>query len=121
MINNHFYLFFRITFLKLWFKIAGKGPYVALFGGEVEESTKGHEGAGGFSNELTLINEESLEITTAAPINDESGMPLQRGWSSGCSMSNEAKNQLVVFGGLTGNDEAPKRLNDLWICTISAK
>ena len=87
----------------------------------MEESTKGHEGAGGFSNELTLIHEESLEIVSAAPTNDKNGRPLQRGWSSGCSLSNGEKNKLAVFGGLSGNDETPTRLNDLWICTISAK
>jgi len=110
----------RSVCISAGIQIAGKGNYVSLFGGEVEESTKGHEGAGGFSNELTLINEESLEITTAAPTDDKNGLPLQRGWSSGCSLSNGDKNRLVVFGGLSGNDEAPKRLSDLWICTISA-
>jgi len=99
-------------------QIAGKGNYIAIFGGEISESSKGHEGAGGFSNKLILINEETLEVTIADPKNDESGMPLQRGWSSGCSLPNN-KNQLAVFGGLSGNDDDPKRLGDLWICTIS--
>merc|ERR1712198_58485 len=98
--------------------IAGKGNYIAVFGGEISESSKGHEGAGGFSNKLILINEETLEVTIADPKNDESGMPTQRGWSSGCSLPNN-KSQLAVFGGLSGNDDNPKRLGDLWICTIS--
>ena len=105
-------------FSKFILQIGGKGNYIAIFGGEISESSKGHEGAGGFSNKLILINEETLEVTIADPKNDERGMPLQRGWSSGCSLPNH-KNQLVVFGGLSGNDDNPKRLGDLWICTIS--
>ena len=48
-------------------------------------------------------------------------LQLKRGWSAGCSLSDGYKNQLAVFGGLTGNDDDPKWLNDLWICTISDK
>ena len=69
-----------------------------------------------------MINEESLEITTAASQeNEEINLQLKRGWSAGCSLSDGYKNQLAVFGGLTGNDDDPKWLNDLWICTISDK
>ena len=67
---------------------------------------------------MILINEETLEVTTAEPKNDENEMPLQRGWSSGCTFSEENKNILLVFGGLTGNDDNPKRLNDLWTCFL---
>ena len=28
---------------------------------------------------------------------------------------------IVVFGGLTGTDDSPKRLNDLWIGAVSVK
>ena len=60
-------------------------------------------------------------MTTANPLDDDKGLQLKRGWSSGTSLSNDRNNQLVVFGGLTGTDANPKRLNDLWIGTISAK
>ena len=99
------------------FQIPEKGKYIAIFGGEISESSKGHEGAGGFSNELILVNEETLEVTTVDPINDENEMPLQRGWSSGSSLPNN-KNRLAVFGGLSGNDDNPTRLGDLWICQL---
>ena len=42
--------------------------------------------------------------------------PISRGWSSGSSISNE---QFLIFGGLTGDDKDPMRLNDLWTCTIN--
>ena len=115
---NESYFSMNLIFSKFSLQIAGKGNYIAIFGGEISESSKGHEGAGGFSNKLILINEETLEVTIADPKDDERGMPLQRGWSSGCSLPNH-KNQLVVFGGLSGNDDNPERLGDLWICTIS--
>ena len=59
-------------------------------------------------------------MTTTNPLNDDIGS-LKRGWSSGTSLSTDRKDQLIVFGGLTGTDDNPKRLNDLWIGTISVK
>ena len=44
--------------------------------------------------------------------------PISRGWSSGSSKGKE-NNQLIIFGGLTGDDKSPVRLNDLWICTLN--
>ena len=53
------------------------------------------------------------------PANEE--WPLQRGWSAGCCMSSSEKSRLAVFGGLSGDDDNPKRLNDLWVLTILPK
>ena len=44
--------------------------------------------------------------------------PISRGWSSGCSKGTE-NSQLIIFGGLTGDDKSPVRLNDMWICTLN--
>ena len=45
--------------------------------------------------------------------------PSERGWSAGSSfLRHNSNNQFALFGGLTGDDQNPKRLNDLWICTI---
>ena len=108
-------------YLQFVFKVDGHGSFITVFGGEIDPRYKGNEYRGGFSNELVLINEETLEMTKIDPFKDVMGLQLKRGWSSGTSLSNDRKNQLVVFGGLTGTDANPKRLNDLWIGTISAK
>ena len=106
-------------YLMFVFKVDGHGSFIAVFGGEIDPCYKGNESGGGFSNELILINDATLEMTTTNPLNDEIGLQLKRGWSSGTSLSNDRKNQLIVFGGLTGTNDNPKRLNDLWIGTIS--
>ena len=105
---------------SIFAQIFGIGNYVAIFGGEVDPSDKGHEGAGGFANDIILINEESLQISQlSSKMYPNVTFPIQRGWSAGSSLlSNDLKNQFVIFGGLTGDDQNPKRLNDLWICTV---
>ena len=94
---------------------------MAIFGGEIDPCYKGNEYGGGFSNELVLINEETLQLTTVVPECNKIGAQLKRGWSAGTALSKDRKNQIVVFGGLTGTDANPKRLNDLWIGTINVK
>jgi hypothetical protein len=42
--------------------------------------------------------------------------PKPRGWTAGTRLG---KNRFAVFGGLTGDDEKPERLDDLWICDFS--
>jgi len=94
----------------------GKDKFIVIFGGEIDPSNRGHEGAGGFSNELFLINEDTLEIKIMSRKDfPDMDWPISRGWSSGSSISNE---QFLIFGGLTGDDKDPMRLNDLWTCTI---
>ena len=100
-----------------WFLCTyGKDNFIVIFGGEIDPSNRGHEGAGGFSNELFLINEDTLEIKILSRKDfPDMDWPISRGWSSGSSISNE---QFLIFGGLTGDDKDPMRLNDLWTCTI---
>ena len=85
-----------------------------IFGGEVDPSAKGHEGAGGFENDVVVLDEKSgtyLGTTPSQPTN----WPETRGWSDLASVDgNNGIDHFYIFGGLTGNDDSPKRLNDLW-------
>jgi len=98
----------------------GKDHYIVIIGGEVDPSTRGHEGAGGFCNDLILVHEDSLEIQTIKEKDQQNKneWPLPRGWSAGCPTTGNGS-EIIVFGGLTGDDQNPKRLNDLWICEIN--
>ena len=77
-------------------------------------SEKGHEGAGGFANDVILINEKGHAIPIDAPEGME--IPDSRGWTSMCVVSD---NSAILFGGLSGSDEAPTRLNDVWRLTLT--
>jgi N-acetylneuraminic acid mutarotase len=80
-----------------------------LFGGEVDPSERGHEGAGGFENDVVLLDGTTGEyLQTVRPSSGAS--PEARGWSDGDVFGNS----LYIFGGLAGDDASPKRLNDLW-------
>jgi len=79
--------------------------HIYLFGGEVDPSSLGHEGAGGFANDVVQISPDG--VTTHAPTD---ASPTTRGWADGDGNDKA----LYVFGGLTGDDSNPVRLNDLW-------
>ena len=103
----------------MFLQIKGKGNYLLVFGGEVDPSSKGHEGAGGFANDVILIDEDSLKVEVMSHArSDDMEIPLERGWSTGDLLYNNGSNRLVIFGGLSGNDDSPMRLNDLWICEV---
>ncbi|OEU06467.1 galactose oxidase [Fragilariopsis cylindrus CCMP1102] len=95
-----------------------------IFGGEVDPSEKGHEGAGGFENDLVLLEEKTGTYISTDP-SDES-FPETRGWSDGASIDDEydgssggGGGKLYIYGGLSGNDTKPRRLDDLWCLNIS--
>mmetsp|Transcript_22258 Transcript_22258/g.26430 ORF Transcript_22258/g.26430 Transcript_22258/m.26430 type:complete len:377 (+) Transcript_22258:130-1260(+) len=90
-----------------------------IFGGEVDPSQKGHEGAGGFENDIVLLDESTAQYLTSIPAS--SGQwPETRGWSAGASMDDgNGIGKLFIFGGLSGDDANPKRLNDLWCLDIT--
>jgi hypothetical protein len=91
-----------------------------IFGGEVDPSEKGHEGAGGFENDLVLLEEETGKYISTDP-SDES-FPETRGWSDGASKDEHdgsGGGKLYIYGGLSGNDTKPRRLDDLWCLNIS--
>lgn len=81
---------------------------LAFFGGEVNPSEKGHEGAGGFCRDVVVLDGQS-----GVPIS--SGVapgPEARGWSDAAAWGG---NKLVVYGGLAGSDSEPERLADTWV------
>jgi Galactose oxidase, central domain len=107
--------------------VSGSFPSVGVsicFGGEVDPSDRGHEGAGGFENDIVLFNETNGHLIQTVK-NDASSnnkeWPEQRGWSESASVDHgNGKGELFVFGGLTGDDESPKRLDDLWKLDIQS-
>lgn len=94
-----------------------------VFGGEVDPSEKGHDGAGGFADDLLLLtrnddddaNADAVSVESVVRPSDEREWPECRGWSHG----DVRANRLWFFGGLTGDDENPKRLDDLWMCVVN--
>ena len=78
-------------------------------------SDRGHEGAGGFENDIVVLDE-----TTGAFVQQikASGgdWPRQRGWSDAAVHTS----QMFVFGGLSGDDTTPQRLDDLWRLDVEA-
>lgn len=90
-----------------------------IFGGEVDPSAKGHEGAGGFANDIVLLEESTGKLIETIPPGDGTSVPETRGWSDGAVALGDSGGDLFVFGGLSGDDEAPKRLDDLWKLQVS--
>jgi len=86
-----------------------------IFGGEVDPSEKGHEGAGGFENDIVLLEESTAKYLGSTPADSSESWPETRGWSDGDGIDDgNGKGQLYFFGGLSGDDANPKRLSDLW-------
>lgn len=102
--------------------INGSFPSVGLsviFGGEVDPSAKGHEGAGSFDNSLVLLDEKTGKYIDTIP-SDGGEWPENRGWSAGTDVDHgHGTGKLFFFGGLSGDDANPKRLDDLWELEIS--
>lgn len=102
--------------------VSGSFPalgYTVIFGGEVDPSDRGHEGAGGFERDLVVLDETNASFVTSFQPDDASAWPPARGWSDAATLEGETgSGQLFVFGGLAGDDENPKRLDDLWTLEI---
>jgi hypothetical protein len=100
--------------------VSGSMPSTGLsviFGGEVDPSANGHEGAGDFENDIVLLDESSGKYlgSTACDKTSSDPWPETRGWSDGASRDDgNGMGQLFLFGGLAGNDASPLRLDDLW-------
>ena len=98
----------------------------------MDPSDRGHEGAGGFENDIVILDEGtgSYVTTIAAPASSASDSdefwPKQRGWSDAAGViksgdGSEARTRtglLYVFGGLSGDDVSPERLDDLIVLII---
>jgi len=93
--------------------IAGSvGEKIVLVGGELEPSARGHAGAGNFSDRCTVWRKTESGLSEANVCQG----PAARGWSSGSVWkSPDGGEKMVVVGGLTGDDDNPKRLIDVWI------
>jgi hypothetical protein len=92
-----------------------------IFGGEVDPSAKGHEGAGGFENDIVLLDEKTAKyLSTTAALAEGEVWPETRGWSDGASVDDVAgiAGKLYIYGGLSGDDAKPIRLSDLWCLNI---
>lgn len=90
-----------------------------LFGGEVDPSARGHEGAGGHENDVVFLEESTGRYLDTASMRGRSGVPEPRGWADGAAALGEDGGSLLVFGGLAGDDAAPRRLDDLWKLEIT--
>ena len=102
--------------------VSGSFPllgYSVIFGGEVDPSDRGHEGAGGFEQDLVILDETNASFVSSFKPDDASAWPPARGWSDAATLEDESgRGKLFVFGGLAGDDENPKRLDDLWMLEI---
>lgn len=87
-----------------------------LYGGEVDPSDKGHDGAGGFEGDFVILDGDKGCLET---VKCEEDWPEKRGWSDGDVLEVDDDSAAVfVFGGLAGNDENPRRLDDFWRCDV---
>jgi len=92
----------------------GVGTRVLLFGGELQPSDRGHEGAGAFSSD-TQVFEAS---TSMKVVGDGKGKtsPPHRGWSASAGWGS---GKVVVAGGLAGDDSNPVRMMDVWVAELN--
>ena len=90
-----------------------------IFGGEVDPSDRGHEGAGAFENDIVVLDEKTGSYITTIKSGGASDWPQTRGWSDAASIdSGDGSGQFFLFGGLSGDDTNPERLDDFWILDI---
>mmetsp|Transcript_2158 Transcript_2158/g.3290 ORF Transcript_2158/g.3290 Transcript_2158/m.3290 type:complete len:347 (-) Transcript_2158:136-1176(-) len=92
-----------------------------IFGGEVDPSSKGHEGAGGFTNDVVILDSATgNHVQSILAPADSTSWPETRGWSDGSLLEqSDGSASFFIFGGLSGDDSDPVRLDDLWRLDIS--
>jgi hypothetical protein len=90
------------------------GQFAVIFGGEVESSKMGHAGAGAFQNDLLILHGSSGSIIQSIFPQESVPWPMERGWASATAVQGSA--EFYLFGGLSGDDQNPVRLDDLWHC-----
>jgi hypothetical protein len=96
-----------------------QGGGVVVFGGETATSAKGHDGAGNFTNDVLHIDTATGNVSVA--VNGGSSRPCVRGWTAMAAWEEEGVDcGAVMFGGLTGDDDAPVRLGDTWQLRLRA-
>eukprot|EP00747_Dinoflagellata_sp_TGD_P052371 gnl/TRDRNA2_/TRDRNA2_147860_c0_seq1.p1 gnl/TRDRNA2_/TRDRNA2_147860_c0~~gnl/TRDRNA2_/TRDRNA2_147860_c0_seq1.p1 ORF type:complete len:362 (-),score=58.86 gnl/TRDRNA2_/TRDRNA2_147860_c0_seq1:43-1128(-) len=91
------------------------GHRLFLFGGELEESALGHEGAGKFAGDSFVLDVGSM-AWKQLPVTSKDG-PKARGWA-GCAVVDGwgATEAAVLFGGLDADNV---RLGDTWKLPLS--
>jgi len=94
---------------------------IFVFGGEVQPSDAGHEGAGAFADDLIAMDastgvEVPVRMDSAAPAG-ATLLPPARGWGGAAALSG---NRAIMFGGLAGDDAAPERLADAWLVSLES-
>lgn len=97
--------------------VSGSFPSVGcavICGGEVDPSDRGHEGAGGFENDVVVLKEDSGRYVETIKASPSDPWPEKRGWSDGATVDDGKTAHFYIFGGLTGDDANPRRLDDLW-------
>mmetsp|Transcript_21347 Transcript_21347/g.43072 ORF Transcript_21347/g.43072 Transcript_21347/m.43072 type:complete len:352 (-) Transcript_21347:83-1138(-) len=92
-----------------------------IFGGEVDPSDRGHEGAGGFEDDVIVLDGKTGAFMRRVQSSiADSEWPEKRGWSDGAVRDiPPGTSSLFIFGGLSGDDKNPRRLGDLWRCDIN--
>lgn len=100
------------------FATLSKNNTCIIFGGEVDPSQKGHEGAGGFENDAVVLDGSDgsvMEIIKKPDDDKDVEWPGPRGWSDATTH----EDTFYMFGGLAGDDTSPVRLGDLWQCKVT--
>jgi len=95
---------------------------ICIFGGELEPSARGHEGAGNFSNDVLCLNTTPNEerVCRVALSDPGAKQPCSRGWlESSLLRTGNGTADIAVFGGLSGTDESFQRNDDFWILSLS--
>ncbi|KAL9191288.1 hypothetical protein ACHAXT_000994 [Thalassiosira profunda] len=88
-----------------------------IFGGEVDPSNRGHEGAGNFERDVVLLDGTTGALSEVVKPKSGEEWPEARGWAD-ATVGEDGT--FYVFGGLAGDDVSPVRLGDLWECNVSA-
>jgi len=97
------------------FGITPVGSSIFVLFGEVDESDKGHEGAGCFSDECYMLDTQNA-VLKWEKLATHGDVPEPRGWLSAASVKNGSTSSILVFGG---NNLDNNRLNDTHILQLS--
>ena len=89
---------------------------------QVSPSDRGHEGAGGFADDLVAFDAATgtplhVQVVSDAPEGAQPRLPSARGWGGAAATSHSSA---ALFGGLAGDDAAPVRLGDAWTVSVGS-
>ncbi|XRB16601.1 galactose oxidase [Pseudoscourfieldia marina] len=89
-----------------------------IFGGEVDPSNIGHAGAGDFASDMVSFDLDGNLLAPPSVTGTPAGSAEARGWGAMAASAASGRTVAVMFGGLAGNDENPKRLDDTWALVV---